>query len=225
MTHTRRGATLIELVIALVITGFMAAAGSAALGAIVDHRRVILESTVEMERAAALRETLRNWIVSGTVQIQSGGVPRGGRGGGAALTTASLNSSSASSGGAAVSAAASTGDELTVMTTAPTPLMAPLVRVRIFVDGDDATPEQGLTVEYQAFGTGTPGPLQRVQLDTAVAILHVEFLDQRTARWIKASEGATTTITAVRLWLQPSDTGTLAGILQVPMVFRIGANQ
>lgn len=225
MKGARGGATLIELVIALVITGFMAAAGAAALGSIVDHRRVILESTVEMERAAALRETLRNWIVSGTVQIQQGGVPRGGRGGGAGLTAAPMNSSSASSGVSAVSAAASTGDELTVMTTAPTPLMAPLVRVRIFVDGDDATPEKGLTVEYQAFGTGTPGPLQRAQLDTAVATLRVEFLDARTTRWIKASEGATTTLSAVRLWLEPSDKGTLAGILQVPMVFRIGAGQ
>ena len=74
---SRKGMTLMELVIGLAITGMMATAGAAAFGAIIDHRREIRTSTVSTERAAALREMLRSWIYAGTVQIQQGGGPRG----------------------------------------------------------------------------------------------------------------------------------------------------
>ena len=49
----RRGMTLMELAVAIALTGMMAAAGAATFSAIIDHRRVIRESTVETERAAA----------------------------------------------------------------------------------------------------------------------------------------------------------------------------
>ena len=73
----RRGMTLMERVVAIAITGMMAAAGAATFASIIDHRRVIKESTVETERAAALRELVRTWIAAGTLQIQQGGGPRG----------------------------------------------------------------------------------------------------------------------------------------------------
>ena len=223
----RRGMTLMELVVGITITGMMAAAGGAAFSSIIDHRRIIRQATIETERAAALRETIRGWLVAGTVLIQSGGVPR--LGGGPAVpspaatapggTNSSQSSSSSTGGNTAVSAAAATGDELTFTTTAPTPAMAPSVRMRLFIDGDPATPEHGLTLEYQP---STNAPLQRRELDSTITTLKVEFLDSRTNRWTKASDGAAITPSAVRLWFLPPEGGKLAGILQVPMVFRIG---
>jgi type II secretory pathway pseudopilin PulG len=197
--------TLMELMVGLVITGAMATIGAAAFGSIIDHRRIIRESTVGMERASALRDQLRLWIGSGTVLIQTGGVPNiGGR-------------SPAMSSGTTISAAAATGDEISVNTTAPNPANAPSVRMRIFIDGDEGTPERGLTIEYQ---TSNQAPLQRLQLEPSIGGMKVEYLDQRTNRWRPASEAATIQPIAVRVWLLPASGVQLPAILQVPMIFQ-----
>jgi len=214
-----------ELVVALVVTGAMATIGTSAFTSIIDNRRLIRESAIDMERAAALREMIRGWLVSGTVQIQQGGVPRG-RGAASSVAAASpLSSGSTGNGMTAVSAAASSGEEITFVTTAATPAMSPNVRVRLFVDGDASTPETGLTIEYQPSDAGTQIPLQRRQLEPTIGAMMVEFLDQRTTRWYKASEATTITPIAVRITLQPTDKGTLAGILQVPIVLSMRTGQ
>jgi len=201
--------TLMELLVGLALTGAMATMGAAAFGSIIDHRRVIKESTVEMERAAALREQLRNWIGSGTVLIQQGGGPRLG-----------TSSASVMRGSPVIASAVASGDELTVNTTAPNPAGTPQARMRFFVDGDDGTPERGLTVEYQS---SNQTPLQRMQLEPSIGTLKVEFLDQRTNRWRAASEAATIQPIAVRVALLPPEKATLPAILQLPMVFRMPA--
>lgn len=206
---SRRGMTLMELLVGLVLTGAMASMGAAAFGSIIDHRRVIKESTIEMERAAALREQLRNWIGGGTVLIQQGGGPR--------LGTRSANTMP---GTPVITAAVAAGDELTVNTNAPNPAGTPTARMRFFVDGDDGTPERGLTVEYQA---NNQSPLQRMQLEPSIDSLKVEFLDQRTNRWRPASEAATIQPIAVRVSLLPPEHGTLPAILQLPMIFPMPA--
>jgi len=201
----RRGMTLMELLVGLALTGAMATMGAAAFGSIIDHRRIIKESTVEMERAAALREQLRNWIGGGQVLIQQGGGPRLGR-----------SSATAMPGSQTITAAVAAGDELTVNTSAPNPAGTPTTRMRFFVDGDDGTPERGLTVEYQA---SNASPLQRMQLEPSIGTLVVEFLDQRTNRWRPASEAATIQPIAVRVALLPPEHATLPAILQLPMIF------
>jgi len=198
--------TLMELMVGMVITGVMATIGAAAFGSIIDHRRIIKESTVDMERASALRDQLRLWIGSGTVLIQTGGVPNIGGGRASAMPS-----------NATISAAAATGDEISVNTTAANPANAPSVRMRIFVDGDEGTPERGLTMEYQ---TSNQAPLQRLQLEPSIGGMKVEYLDQRTNRWRPSSEAATIQPIAVRVWLLPLAGGQLPAILQVPMIFQ-----
>src|ERR1043165_5223068 len=114
----------------------MAAAGAATFASIIDHRRVIRESTVATERAAALRELLRTWIVSSSIQIQQGGGPRG--------FTSAARPAPPTSGTGAVTAALAAGDEITFTTSALTPTPSSNTRVRLFVDGDPNTPETGL---------------------------------------------------------------------------------
>jgi prepilin-type N-terminal cleavage/methylation domain-containing protein len=209
-TRPRRGMTLIELVIGVVITGLMAAAGAAAFGTIVDNRRVILESTAELERASALRDMLRNWIGSGTVQVQTQQVQ-------ARNTRAAQVRASAmqGTGQPAITSAVSTGDELRFTTSALTPAMAPYVNVRLFVDGDASTTEQGLSIEYQV----TPqAPLQRRQLDSSIVRMTVEYLDRTTNRWVPSADAGAIRVAAVRLSF-PADSVAVPRLMQLPMVF------
>jgi prepilin-type N-terminal cleavage/methylation domain-containing protein len=215
--RNRRGMTLIELVIGLAITGIMAAAGVAAFGAIIDHRQIIRDASASTERAAALRETIRSWVVNGTPRIQLGGGPRG-------LTRGAASGSAAANtlGGmnaAAVTPAQATGDDFTVTTSAITPAMTPNLTIRLYIDGDANTPEKGLTIEYQP----TPqSPLLRRMLDSTIDTLRVEYLDGRTHRWFAASQAATlTSMTAIRLTLIPNPASPPSPLITLPMVFGV----
>jgi len=223
MMRARHGMTLMELVIGLAITGMMATTGAVAFESIIDHRRFIRTASVETERSAALRDMIRGWINGGSIQIQQGGGPRGpnrgvgpggaagaGRGGAAGMNSV-----------AAVSAAQASGDELTFTTSEINPSLQANVRIRLYVDADDNTPEKGLTIEYQP---STFQPLVRRMLDSTIDTLHVEYLDRRTNRWIDASQGATVTPRAARLTLA-SGLAKLPPLLRVPLIFPMaGAN-
>ena len=212
--NARRGMTLMELVVAIALTGMMAAAGAATFASIIDHRRVIRESTVATERAAALRELLRTWIVSSSIQIQQGGGPRG-------LSSPARTAPRANAMGS-VTAAVAAGDELTFTTSALTPTPSSNTRVRLFVDADPNTTETGLTIEYQG---SNQAPMKRMQLDSTVGLLAIEYLDNRTGRWVEAAQVATVQPIAMRFMLGPAENDSIPRLLQVPFIFRMGDAQ
>lgn len=219
MRRTRAGMTLMELVIGLVITGMMAIAGTAAFTSIIDHRRVITEATVETERAAALREMLRTWIGSGSLLATTRTLQTEASLRRLQTTLDRMNSMpGVSSEMSTVTAAVSTGDELLFTTNALTPTMTPNARVRLYVDGDPNTPEIGLSIEYQI---STTSPLQRMQLDSTITMMTVEYLDRRTQRWYPFSEGASIRPIAARLSFPPVDGVYVPRLLQQPMLFVI----
>jgi hypothetical protein len=203
-----------ELVIGLAITGMMTAAGAGAFEAIISHRKVIRDAAVSTERAAALRDMIRSWLTTGQVQIQQGGGPRG-LTRGAATTSAPGRSNNSM---AAVSAAQAAGDEISFTTSAPNPSLLSIVRIRMFIDADNNTPEKGLTIEYQP---SAQQPLVRKMIDSTIDTLYVEFLDDRTHRWYHSAEAATITPTAVRLTLLPGEHHTAPPILELPMIYPI----
>lgn len=223
----RKGMTLMELVVALVITGMMASIGAATFSSIIDHRRVIVSSTSELERASALRDQIRTWMLSASVQVTTGGATRGitreffqgASGFNFAFNTGSSQQSGSAMNGTGITASVAGGDEITFITTAPNPSNAPSVRMRLFIDADPNTPESGLTLEYQP---STATPLKRIQLEPSIGVLTVEFLDQRKNQWVKSTQAATITPIAVRLSMQPYDGGRLPAILQLPLIFPIG---
>jgi prepilin-type N-terminal cleavage/methylation domain-containing protein len=214
LSRAKQGMTLMELVVAIALTGMMAAAGAATFASIIDHRRVIRESTVATERAAALREMIRTWVVSSSIQIQQGGGPRG-------LTAAPRGSTgNMISGG--ITAAAQTGDELTFTTSAMTPTPSSNTRVRLFVDGDPNTTETGLSIEYQG---SNAAPLRRMQLDSTIGVMVVEYLDNRTGRWYPAVQAATIQPIAMRFVFGPAEGDSIPRLLQLPFIFRMGDAQ
>ena len=219
-TRARGGMTLMELVIGITITGLMALAGAGAFASIIDHRKVIRESTIATERAAALRDMLRTWISSGQIQIQQGGGPRGLTRTTIGMSTGQMTAQTiASRNPVAVAGAQAAGDELVFTTNALNPSMLPNVRIRLYIDADANTPETGLTMEYQP---NTQMPIVRRAIDASIGTLVVEFLDRRTGRWFKATEAATIQSRAVRVTLLPAEGDTLPALLQLPMIFPIG---
>jgi type II secretory pathway pseudopilin PulG len=221
--------TLMELIVGIVITGAMAAIGAAAFNSIIEHRRVIVEASVDTERASALREMLRQWVGSASIQITSTTaagarqVRTFGPAGSQSISRTQISLTGAATGSApavpAITSAASTGDELSFVTSALTPVGTPRTRVRLFIDGDPVTTEQGLTIEYQA---STATPLQRMQLDSTIVAMTVEFLDRTTNRWYPYSEASTITPIAVRLWFPPVEDVYVPPLLQYPLLFVIG---
>lgn len=213
----RAGVTLMELIVALTVTGFMAAIGTATFGSIIDNRRIVKEATSENERAASLRETLRAWLLPASIQVQVGGIPRGSRQ--SATRAVSSNATTRTPNGAeAVMPAAVTGDELIFTTTAPNPANAPNARMRLFIDADEETPEQGLTLEYQG---SLQTPLQRKQLDSTVTGMLIEYLDRPTRRWLTATQAASLQPRALRLTLSGADGVIAPALLSLPMIVTI----
>ena len=217
IARARRGVTLMELIVALTVTGFLAVVGTATFTSIIDNRHILRESTAPMETASALRETLRQWLLPATIQIQSNGPT--GRGQTNVRTT--VNNRVSSSGADGVTPAAlSEGDELIFTTTAPNPTNAPNARMRLFVDGDETTPEIGLTLEYQV---NQQSPLLRRQLDSTVTGITVEYLNQQNNQWVTAQNATGIRARAVRLTLVPVDPSKVPPLMSLPMTFIVAA--
>jgi prepilin-type N-terminal cleavage/methylation domain-containing protein len=217
MIRSRAGMTLLELVIALVITGLMAAVGFSAFGGIIDHQRRVEQASVSTERAAALRETIHSWLVSGTVTIQQGGLPQGFGRGGRTLRTVSASGTAAVQ---SVTPAVVTGDVLSFVTQGPNPANAPQATMKLFIDDDPTTPETGLTVEYQA---SAQSPLLRRQLESTIDSLVIEYLDARTNRWYPAKDAATISPKAVRLHMHAYAGSEFATLLAMPMMLQVAS--
>jgi hypothetical protein len=112
--------------------------------------------------------------------------------------------------------------DVTITTTALTPSFAPSTRLRLYVDGDEGTPERGLCVEYQ---TSLQTPLVRRELEPAVTGMMVELLDATTNRWLPVSQAGGATPLAVRVTLSGGDaagTDSLPAILTLPIVRAVG---
>ena len=217
MIRSRDGMTLLELVIALVITGLMAAVGFSAFGGIIDNQRRVEQASVTTERAATLRETIHTWLESGTVTVQQGGLPRGMGRSGSSLRTVSASGTAAVQ---SVTPAVVTGDVLSFTTQAPNPANAPQAMMKLFVDDDPTTPEVGLTVEYQA---SAQSPLLRRQLEGSIDTLVIEYLDDRTNRWYPAVDVATIRPKAVRITMHAPAWSEFTGLLAMPMVLRVAS--
>lgn len=119
MFRSRAGMTLIELVVALAVTGLALAAGVAAFGSVVDHRERAAQATDEIARAAALRQTLESWL--GGAQL------------GAYQGAASFQGLDAVHEG-------TPDDQILFQTTAPASPEARSTRVHLYVDRDPLTP-------------------------------------------------------------------------------------
>jgi len=234
--RVRAGLTLMEITVTLAIIGMVAATAATAFSMIVRADGQLKAASVQVERAAALRDLIRQWITTGTITPDSAGIAgqtsigssggRGGRGGGSVQATATPGDSTG------VTTAQGIGDELRFTTSAVTPAEAPNVIVRLFICDDMNAPEHGLTMEYQPSTSGNtagPEPLRRIQLDTTIGNITVMYLDGKTQMWFPAAQVATIAPVAVKFTLGPIDStvpyDSLSHLLYLPFIFRMGDPQ
>ena len=177
----RAGMTLLELVIALVVAATAMAAGYSALGSMVDHRARAVHATDAIARGAAVRWMLESWLIGARLTPEGSVTFRG-------LDGETMDHMP--------------DDELTFLTTAPTPLGAAETVVHLSVERDSQPPNRGLVADLSVWnGLGA----RRVVIDSMATGLTLRYvtgvLGQRQAvpSWISSSvlpAGVILTLTA-----------------------------
>jgi prepilin-type N-terminal cleavage/methylation domain-containing protein len=181
---TSGGFTLIELVVALAVTGVALAFAVAAFAQVVDLRETFKENVDHGLAAAAARAAITAWVREARLESSSGAVFSGmdSRFDGSLMSASALESSVGDSEQSNQRAGIA-DDELTLTTAAQTLLGIPLTTVRIFVDRDPGTFEQGLVAELRQ-----PEGLESrtVVLDAFATGLDVRYLSSVTgeSRWL-----------------------------------------
>lgn len=198
MTRPRRGTTVLELVVALLVTSVVATIGARAFEQVIARRTQVLDATSRTERDSALRSLLHEWIDGGALKPsftavsleqlmpQSREAPRVLREQMPALRRIAYSES----------------DALYFTTTAVTASNALTVRVRLYVDDDPDTAERGLAFEYQR---GSDQPSTRVELDPLVRSLRVTYLDATTRQWRTLAQLGSAQALAARVHLGGDD--------------------
>lgn len=184
--------TLMELVIALLITGMIAAMGAAAFNSVLDNRASAKIATHAVTRAAATRALLVSWLSSARFSSDATRPP--------SVTTLNLGEDD---------------DALVVFVNTPTPIDYTEAVVHLFIDRDEETPERGLVAEMQSIEAAT---MVRTELDSTVTGLLVEYLDPQMNRWVPRKEGVVRAPLAVRMTLSARPPDTLPPLLRLPIV-------
>ena len=152
MTATRSGMTLIELVVALAITGIAVASGYQAYATITDRRSIASERADSIAAAFAVRATLRRWLSDARLTVEEDDVIFRGVDTGRRLGRDEPASA-----------------DLVFLTSARSPVSSHGTVVHLFVARDSG---DGLVAELSEWrGQGST----RLRLDPRVAGLSIEF--------------------------------------------------
>jgi len=209
--RARRGTTVLELVVALVVTGVVATVGASAFEQVIARRSQVLQATTLTERDSALRTLLREWIDSGSPEQPA--VTR--RFEAAFLRAREIPRIPGARAIPLAIPARSDGDALYFSTTVVTMASAPTVRVRLYVDDDPDTAERGLTLEYQRVNGQA---YTRQQLEPSVRGLRVTYLEATTRQWRTQSQLSSAPVLAARVELLHADSQR-SRLMSLPLTF------
>lgn len=190
----RRGTSLLEAVVAISITATLALIGLEALRMLADGSVRLRYSTRDVVHAATTRRLLRTWLENASV-FEAGGEPFQGT----HRDHRSLPD-----------------DELSFLTTAPTPIGHGLVLVRLFIDRDIGTPERGLVAEFRQSGGVDASRLELVADADAVRFRYfTDLLGE--PRWIETWTSSVLLPHAILLELSPGRGARLDPLLALPL--------
>ena len=193
---------MIELLVALTITGMVMSVGYGALSTMVDHRSRVMAVTDAVAGAAAKRRMLIGWLSGARLTIEGDATFEGLHG---------VDEERPD-------------DALTFVTNAPTPLGANETVVRVYIDRDDKTPEQGLTV---ALTDRKGGPVRRIEVDRRATGLDIQYLSGLFGNraWLESWVSTTVLPSAVRLIVSSAQPDSLPPLLRPAMIVPLGSVQ
>jgi prepilin-type N-terminal cleavage/methylation domain-containing protein len=199
----RRGMTLLELVVALAVTGMAMSGGYAAFTTLADRREAAAARSSETLRQATAREQLATWLASARLTISEDEIVFRGIDG-------------ATHGDASALA----DDDIEFFTTAATPVAAAGTIVHLYVDRDEATPERGLVAELREWR----GPrAERLVLEPNAAALDGRYLSglfgQR--QWLSSWVSTTVLPAGARLTFSAAPGDSLPPLWQLPVTASI----
>lgn len=192
----RRGMTLLELVVALAITGMVIAAGYQGLSTIASTSRRIGTAQDTLLRAAATREAIISWLE------------------GTRLTEGENETTFEGLDGTHEDLP---DDQLTFLTTSATPVGSGETLVRLYVDHDTASARRGLVAVFHERGSTTE---LRRQIDARVAGLRLRYQSGAlgSSRWMPSWVTSTLLPKAVEVQLVAAAGDSLPPLLRVPLL-------
>lgn len=198
----RRGLTLIELLVALTITGLMMGSGYGALSVMVDHRARVMAATDAVASAAAKRRMLTGWLRGARLTIEGDATFEGLHG---------VDEDRPD-------------DALTFVTNAPTPLGSNETIVHVYIDRDDKTPERGLTV---SLADRKGGVTRRIEVDPHATGLDIRYLSGLFGKraWLESWVSTTVLPSAVTLTASSEQPDSLPALLRPAIVVPLGSVQ
>jgi prepilin-type N-terminal cleavage/methylation domain-containing protein len=199
----RRGMTLMELIVALTITGMMVSAGYGTFATLADRRAAAAQAASEMLRHSVARAELSRWIAGARLTIQEDDVIFRAVDGTARLGLDRVDD-----------------DVLEFFTTAHTPLGAGGTQVRLYVDRAVSTLERGLVVELRDLaGTRT----ERLVLVPNATGFDTRFLSgifgQR--QWVESWVSTSVLPSGARLQIVAPGEDSLSPLWQLPITVAI----
>jgi len=203
MNRGPAGITLIELVVAITITGMVVAAGYGALASVMQQRDRVEAASAETMRAVAVRHAISSWLGDARLTIEETGATFRGLDG----ETDGLPD-----------------DDLLWLTAAPTPLGAGEAVVRLYVDRDERSPERGLTARFAEWrGTRTA----TLELDARVTGLEVRYRSPLggSGAWLPSWISSTVLPWGAEVTLSAGPADTVPPVLLLPIVVPIAGGR
>jgi prepilin-type N-terminal cleavage/methylation domain-containing protein len=214
-TRRTRGMTLLEVVVALTITGLAVTAGYAALASVMDQRDRADHALDGALRVANERRTLRTWLAGARLSIEAGSPDFNGLDG----TYDGRTLRATLSNGRTVGPQAD--DALRFLTSAATPLAPDGTMIRLYVDRDTLTPVRGLAAELRDWRTNRG---QVVELDSTVSGLDLRYysIPLGDRGWLPSWVSRTLLPSGIELTLTGDS---LPPLLALPMLVAVGATR
>ena len=194
-TLGRRGLTVLELLVAMVILAAATTAGYAAFSSLVDGRERAAARGREGLEPAVLRLRLTEWLRGAHLLSGGGGPPfRGLDGEYEGLPDA----------------------QLAILTNAQTPLGSGETMLRLYVDRDEGTLERGLTAEFSSWPDRRT---MRVELDSTIGGLGLEFTSYAVLRGESRPSWISSTLlpSEIEIRLLPHPGDSLRALLRPPI--------
>jgi prepilin-type N-terminal cleavage/methylation domain-containing protein len=194
--------TLIELIVALTITGLALSSGYSAYATLADRRIIADQRADAVVHAAAIRSTLVSWLAGARLTIEEDDIVFRSVGGTRQTLTGELPD-----------------NDLTFFTSAGTPVGNHGTIIHLFVEHDSAG-EHGLIAELSEWRGHQH---VRIQLDSATAGLDVSLLSSVLGirSWVTSWVSSTVLPAGGRLTLSAKPGDSLPPLLRVPITVSI----